>query len=275
MSTKRHDFEVPIDEQRVVRVSVDEPLKPTSRSKTILFIPGFKGFKDWGGWPWFCAELARAGHRVLRVNPSMCGVGASLDSFDEPARFAQQTLGHDVEDLETVLMRPEVGSDDVIIMGHSRGGIVAALTAAASSQIAGVITLGTPDQLLDISDDEMEEWRSRGKREIVNARTGQVLFQHSSVLEDYLEQEDFYNAPDALATASVPVLAIHGAADTAVKSCCATKLLEDVDSALARLVLIDGAGHTFGLVHPFIGPHPAAQQVLQVVTDWIQEVWPR
>ena len=93
MSNNTKNFEVPIDEQRVVRASVDEPMNPTSRSKVIVFIPGFKGFKDWGGWPWFCGELAKAGHRVLRLNPSMCGVGPSLDSFDEPERFAQQTLG--------------------------------------------------------------------------------------------------------------------------------------------------------------------------------------
>jgi pimeloyl-ACP methyl ester carboxylesterase len=275
MSKNTKNFEVPIDEQRVVRASVDEPMNPTSRSKVIVFIPGFKGFKDWGGWPWFCGELAKAGHRVHRLNPSMCGVGPSLDSFDEPERFAQQTLGHDVEDLETFLLRPEVGSDEVILLGHSRGGIVAALTAAASSQVAGVITMGTPDALLRLSDEEMEEWQSRGKREIVNARTGEVLYQHLAVLEDYLDQEDIYNAPEALAKAAVPVLAIHGEADPSVESSCASRLLEDVDSDLARKVLIAGAGHTFGMVHPFSDPSPHAEQVLEVITDWLQEKWPR
>ncbi len=271
MATVSRDFEVHLQEERIIRVSVDEPDGVSVDSPAVVFIPGFKGFKDWGGWPWFCAELAAAGHRVFRINPSMCGVGAGLDVFDEPERFARQTLAHDVEDVVALLQHPELSDSRILLIGHSRGGLVAALTANGTSPVAGVITLGTPDQLLRLTEEEINQWFESGVREIVNARTGETLVQDRVVLEDFMQQGDRYNAPLALATAMVPVLSIHGDSDAAVECSSSGRLLEGVEERYATRILIEGAGHTFGLVHPFAGPHAHAQQVIEVICHWIEE----
>ncbi len=265
------EFEIPVTGDRRVRISVDSPIEQPAGITSIVFIPGFKGFKDWGGWPWFCAELAAAGYRVFRMNPSMCGVGSSLDSFDEPERFARQTLAHDVEDVLAVLNHEELVNDTAVLMGHSRGGLIAALSARDHSDVKSVITLGTPENLLRLSDGEIDQWRATGRREIVNARTGEVLHQDVEVLEDYFQQGDRYSAPLALKESGVPVLAIHGDGDEAVESAAATRLLAQVSPALGRKVIIAGAGHTFGLTHPFAGPHPDAVKVLEVIQDWLGE----
>ncbi|MGE4633674.1 MAG: alpha/beta fold hydrolase [Planctomycetota bacterium] len=269
VGTREH--EVMVRDDRKVRISIDSPGAHSSQAKDILFIPGFKGFKDWGGWPWFCGELALAGHRVVRMNPSMCGVGASLDTFDEPQRFARQTLGHDVEDIEAVLGDDALGLDGPILLGHSRGGLVAAISAREYPAIAGVITMGTPGDLLRLTEDEIEMWRATGRREIVNARTGEVLHQDVEVLEDYLMRQEFYSAPSALAQSNLPVLAIHGGGDEAVDPSSAGTLLAEVDPDLGRKVIIEGAGHTFGLAHPFAGPHPHARKAVEVIVDWLRE----
>ncbi|MEE2857275.1 MAG: alpha/beta hydrolase [Planctomycetota bacterium] len=271
MATISRDFEVHLEDDRVVRVSVDEPGDGPVDSPTVVFIPGFKGFKDWGGWPWFCRELAAAGHRVARINPSMCGVGAGLDVFDEPERFARQTLAHDVEDVVTLLQHPELSDSRTLLLGHSRGGLVAALTANSCSGVDGVITMGTPDQLLRLTEEEINQWFESGVREIVNARTGETLVQDRVVLEDFMKQGDRYNAPLALSKAQVPVLSIHGDSDPAVECSSSLRLLEGVEERYATRILIEGAGHTFGLVHPFAGPHAHAQQVIEVICHWIEE----
>ena len=49
MATISRDFEVHLEADRIVRVSVDEPCGVEIESPTVVFIPGFKGFKDWGG----------------------------------------------------------------------------------------------------------------------------------------------------------------------------------------------------------------------------------
>jgi len=265
------EFEVAVSGDRLVRISIDGPLQQESGFEDILFIPGFKGFKDWGGWPWFCSELAVAGHRVFRMNPSMCGVGPSLDTFDQPERFARQTLAHDVEDVQAVLADDELGISAPILLGHSRGGLVAALSARVLDRVSAVITMGTPTDLVRISEQELKQWRADGRREIVNARTGEVLYQDVEVLEDYLQQGDAYSAPLALQEAGVPVLAIHGAEDEAVDFASAEVLLAAVDSQQARKIIVAGAGHTFGLTHPFTGPHPHAQKVIEEILSWLGE----
>ncbi|MGE4602126.1 MAG: alpha/beta hydrolase [Planctomycetota bacterium] len=265
------EYEIAIRDDRKVRISIDGSRKRSSQGTDILFIPGFKGFKDWGGWPWFCGELATAGHRVFRMNPSMCGVGPALDSFDEPHKFARQTLDHDIEDVRAVLEDAALGIESPILLGHSRGGLVAALCAGESCGVAGVITMGTPADLLSLSDDEIEKWRATGRREIVNARTGEVLHQDVEVLEDYLQQGERYSASLALERSNLPVLAIHGGADDAVEPSCAGILLTGVDPQRGRQVIVEGAGHTFGLTHPFVGPHPHALEVLEVIIGWLRE----
>ena len=265
------EFEVAVSGDRLVRISIDGPLQQESGFEDILFIPGFKGFKDWGGWPWFCSELAVAGHRVFRMNPSMCGVGPSLDTFDQPERFARQTLAHDVEDVQAVLADDELGISAPILLGHSRGGLVAALSARVLDGVSAVITMGTPTDLVRISEQELKQWRADGRREIVNARTGEVLYQDVEVLEDYLQQGDAYSAPLALQHAGVPVLAIHGAEDEAVDFSSTEVLLAGVDSQHARKIIVAGAGHTFGLTHPFTGPHPHAQKVIEEILSWLGE----
>ena len=265
------ELEVAVSGDRVVRISVSGPPQQRSGFKDILFIPGFKGFKDWGGWPWFCGELAAAGHRVFRMNPSMCGVGPSLDSFDQPERFARQTLAHDVEDVQAVLAADEVGLSVPILLGHSRGGLVAALSARALGTASAVITLGTPSDLVRLSQQEVDQWRAVGRREIVNARTGEVLYQDVEVLDDYLQQGVTYCAPQALQEAGIPVLAIHGSEDEAVEASSADVLLAGVDPQHAHKIIVAGAGHTFGLTHPFTGPHPHAQKVIDEILKWLGE----
>lgn len=263
------DFEVEVSGNRLVRLSVDGPNLQEAGFADILFIPGFKGFKDWGGWPWFCRELAAAGHRVFRMNPSMCGVGPSLDRFDQPELFARQTLAHDVEDVQAVLTAEEVGLTAPVLLGHSRGGLVAALSTRVVDSVTAVITMGTPSDLVRISEQELERWRVDGRRAIVNARTGEVLYQDVEVLDDYLSQGEAYSAPLALQQAGVPVLAIHGSEDEAVEPESVQILLAGVEPQNADQVIIAGAGHTFGLTHPFAGPHHHAQQVIDEIVDWL------
>lgn len=271
MTITSEEFQVEVAEERVVRASLDQPQQLSAAARTIVFIPGFKGFKDWGGWPWLCRELASGGHRVVRINPSMCGVGESLDSFDQPERFARQTLGHDIEDVERLMQHAEIPDSGVLLLGHSRGGLVASLAAPRCAAVEGVITMGAPDNLVRLTEAEVEQWRERGLREVVNARTGEVLHQDVSVLEDYQQRQQDYDAPAALKKAGVPVLAFHGDADEAVETDCARQLLAQVDPDLASRVLVEGAGHTFGLVHPFAGPHPHANQVIEEILRWIGE----
>ena len=276
--------ELLVSSDRCLRFSMFEPVETSAVSATVVFIPGFKGFKDWGGWPWFCSLLASAGYRVVSMNPTMCGVGPALTEFDEPQKFAQQTLSHDVQDVTALLHSDWIAAGKpVFLMGHSRGGIVAALGSARISadqsaggecDLRGVITLGTPHDLLRLSAEEIDHWRQSGCREIINARTGEVLRQELSVLEDYQARAEEYDPVRALSEAGTPFLGIHGSADPAVAADSLEILFAGTGHPLSHRQLIEGAGHTFGMAHPHQGGHEHAEEALAIITKWLGEVIP-
>ena len=58
----------------VIRADVRRPARGVPRSAVIV-AHGFKGFKDWGFFPYLCESLARDGHLVVSFNTSLNGVG--------------------------------------------------------------------------------------------------------------------------------------------------------------------------------------------------------
>jgi len=64
----------------------------------------------------------------------------------------------------------------------------------------------------------------------------------------------------------VPWLILHGTADDAVPVAEAQALAEAAPEA--RLLLLDGAGHTFGAVHPFAGMTPDLAVAFDETVKW-------
>ncbi|MEM7260706.1 MAG: hypothetical protein AAF488_01860, partial [Planctomycetota bacterium] len=104
-ATRDIEFEVTAD--RTIRGTVHHPPELAGPSPLVVLCHGFKGFKDWGPWPWFAAELASRGFVVHRFTFSLAGVGPALDRHDEPDKFARNTYGAEMEDLAMVLARRE------------------------------------------------------------------------------------------------------------------------------------------------------------------------
>lgn len=277
-SVLRHDYQIQGSGDRVVRGTVHEPTDTSGPIPVVLFCHGFKGFKDWGCWPWFCEGIARRGFLVHRINFSMSGVGPSLVDHDEPEKFARNTLAHDIEDVRAVLEDPEIWGvkparvrSELALIGHSRGGIVASLVASVEPTVRTVVTLASPSRLFGFSEQEIAHWRSSGSREVINARTGQVLNIDVEVFDDYQANAERYSLETALALRPVPMLIIHGEADEAVSVEEADQLRNWCLHPRCNRVTIPDAGHTFGGAHPFDGPHPHLERALQMTGDWLTE----
>src|SRR2546423_263552 len=68
----------------------------------ILFLHGFKGFKNWGPYPAVCEKIAGAGFISIAFNFSHNGVGDDLMNFTEPDRFAENTFSLELDELSDV-----------------------------------------------------------------------------------------------------------------------------------------------------------------------------
>ena len=107
---------------------------PQDRGETIPSIAGYKPLR------WIAESLASQGIAVLRYDDR--GVGQSTGKFDTAtsAYFAMDAEAA----FKFLLERPEIAAKRVGFLGHSEGGMLAAMVAARDSRVAFVISMAGP-----------------------------------------------------------------------------------------------------------------------------------
>ena len=226
----------------------------------VVVCHGFKGFKDWGFHPWLGARLAGAGLAAVHFNFSRNGVRAADGDIEDLEAFARNTLSIERDDLDTVLdavlagtLAPSLDPSRLALLGHSRGGGIALLGAAERREAKALVTWASVSHFDRIGDEAvLAEWRRTGAFEVVNSRTGQKLPMGVAFLDDVLANLERLDLAAAAGRVRVPWLLAHGRADETVPFAEA-EALRAASGGRALLLALDGAGHTFGAVHPFAG----------------------
>ncbi len=226
----------------------------------IVFVHGFKGFKDWGFWPYMGELFAQRGYVALSFNFSHNGVGESLTEFDELDRFAENTLSREVRELSEIIdacrdgVFGDIAGRKIGLLGHSRGGGIALATARMKREVAAVALWSSVSTFDRYTDHQRAEWKSVGYVEAVNQRTKQVMRLNSTLLDDLdRHKDDLLNLEKAARDLNRPLMIAHGEQDLSVKPSEGEQLFGWADENLTELHLIPKTGHTFGIVHPFVG----------------------
>ncbi len=240
----------------------------------VVVVHGFKGFKDWGFFPPFAERVARAGMTAVTFNMS----GSGVDAGGEPAhpdRFALNTYGAELRDLDVVvgaLLRGELGTappTTLGLVGHSRGGGVALLHAAADPQVHALVTWAAIGRIDRWDEETRRRWRAEGNLEVVNARTGQRIPVGTALLDEAESQDPHLDIEGAARRLEIPWLIIHGTADESVPVIEGERLARAAGADLATWLPIDGAGHTFGAAHPWTPPVPACELVFDATLQFL------
>jgi uncharacterized protein len=240
----------------------------------VLILPGFKGFKEWGMFPVLAERVARAGFSAVSINVSGAGVDDN-GRFVYPDRFGHNTFSAELEDVRRVLDALEQGrlgmvrTSSVGLVGHSRGGGMAILTAGRDPRVHALVTWAAISTV-DRWPDKVDEWRTAGKLDITNTRTGDVLPLYVDVLDDAIHNREQLDIAAAAGRVTVPWLLLHGSADPSVSLAEARVLSAAAAPANPpRLIIIEGAGHTLGAVHPYAGMTPDLAQALDETLNWL------
>lgn len=243
--------------------------KTDSKTPIIIFLHGFKGFKDWGAFNQMAEIWTEKGFLVFKLNFSHNGttIEKPLD-FDDLEAFGNNTITKELSDTKTIIDficdensdLPKRNSEDIRIVGHSRGGSTAIIYASKDTRIKKVITLSAVSDLEEryFNEKNQEEWLKNDVVIVENGRTNQKMPLYKSFYQDFKENPSNYSVKEAtqkLNQTNIPQLIIHGTNDTSVTIKDAEDIFEWSNDKIhqnnnAKLVLINDADHTYNTKHP-------------------------
>jgi uncharacterized protein len=238
-------------------------------SPCIICVHGFKGFKDWGFWPYTATQLAEKGFFVLTFNFSHNGIGEILTEFTEPDKFAENTISLEVEELKEMVFFYKSGlfgkhqNNKIGFLGHSRGGGVSLLAAKNNESVKAVAVWASVARYDRYTERQKKEWRKKGFFEVLNSRTNQLMKLNVSLLDDIDDNKaGSLSIKKAIINNDYPLFIAHGEQDLTVRVSEAEEIYSWSDKDKTILEKIPAAGHTFDIVHPFAGSNEKFNNLL-------------
>ncbi len=251
--------------------AADATYRPTGQPQpVVVFVHGFKGFKDWGHFGLLARFFAEKGFVFVKLNLSHNGVvvGGSGDLEDLEA-FGHNNFSLELDDLGQLLDAlhtpgatplPPAALDlrRLYLVGHSRGGALVLLKAAEDPRVAAVATWAAVADLHPRWPAAvLAEWQRTGVLQVPNARTGQQLPMYYQIVEDFHRHPARLNLPALLPGLRQPLLLIHGDQDETVPVAAVHQL--HAGQPTAEVLVVAGANHVFGGTHPWQAPELPAQ----------------
>lgn len=273
----RKDFPFKTSLGNIVNCSLYSSL-PFGEQACVIYVHGFKGFKDWAFVPHVASRFEEAGFAFLSFNFSHNGIGEDMESFTEPEKFEKNTYSLEVSEVQEII-KTSCHTDffggkahsGLGLLGHSRGGGVALLAASRQPEVQAVCTWAGISTVDRYSKAHMQEWDKKGFNEVVNSRTGQVFKMGRDMLKDIQKNgKKSLNILQAVKSLNRPYLIIHGQNDSSVPPHEAEQLSIFADSDMSDMRMIPNTNHTFGAVHPFVGSTEALDLAIGYGLDFFK-----
>jgi len=229
----------------------------------VVFVHGFKGFKDWGHFNVLADYFGQQGFVFVKLNLSHNGVvPGGIGDLEDMEAFGRNNFSIELDDLgalldalyqpgATPLPTAELDLGRLFLIGHSRGGGLVLLKAAEDSRVtalAGWAPMSDYDQRWPA--EVMHQWQANGVQYIDNARTGQRMPLYYQLAENFQANRARLDIPVNVRTRlRQPLLILHGDQDETLP----LQMAHDLKSWKpdAELAIIPGANHAFGGSHPW------------------------
>jgi pimeloyl-ACP methyl ester carboxylesterase len=243
----------------------------------IIFLHGFKGFKDWGHFNMIADSFVEKGFAFLKMNFSHNGTSAEhLVDFVDLEAFGNNNFSIELDDIGTLLNHLETEKNECInyskihLLGHSKGGATAIIKSSEDNRITKGATLASVIMIKNRYANELENWKNKGVIYIPNSRTNQEMPLYYQLAEDVLANKGRFNIPEIIAKSSKELLLVHGAKDETVT-------IEELDlvkglNPKVKTYVIPDTNHTFEGAHPWIEKqlHIYTQEAIETIAVFFQ-----
>jgi pimeloyl-ACP methyl ester carboxylesterase len=242
----------------------------------VIVCHGFLGYKRWGFFPYLSEKIAAAGFNVLTFSFSLNGVDERTGFITRPEEFAMNTVSREISDLEHVLRFSQGGglpcrisASGCGVVGHSRGAAVAILVSARTAGISSLVTWSTPSRLDRYSERRKRLWKREGALSFNDSRAESRLRLDYTYYEDIARHGEEFDLSRHAADLRIPHLLIHGRRDAAVTVGEMMGLYGDEPPASARLEILPGCSHTFGVKDPMVKPTRSLERAISLTEAFL------
>ncbi|CAH1199263.1 hypothetical protein PAECIP111893_01283 [Paenibacillus plantiphilus] len=269
-------FELDLGDGLIVRGEVR--VRDDGRVKPALIVShGFKGFKDWGFFPYAARSLAAGGYAAITFNFSCSGVRET--DFDELGKFGVNTYSREQADLAALLaalmegrlpLLHLVDQSSIFLLGHSRGGGNSVLFAAEHPIIRGIVSWNGIGDCNLFDEAFREEVLRNGIGYVANARTKQQMPIERVFFDDLDRNRERFDIPARAAAIDTPILFIQGDGDSE-RLLAGNRRLREAAPNKAHVTL-EGANHAFGAVHPFAGTTKELEKAVELSLAFLNNI---
>lgn len=244
------------------KIVLDARYIANGRPKSVVvFIHGFKGFKDWGHFNLIADFFAQKGYFFIKLNLSHNGTTPDAPTeFRDLEAFGNNNYCIELDDVGTLidylfnapkdLPSQEMDLNSFFLIGHSRGGALAILKAREDSRVKAIATWAAVSNLSKRwTEDFVEEWEKNGVQYVYNARTKQNMPMYYQLWDNFQNNKARLDIPEAVWQLEKPVFVIHGFEDETLPVSMGFDISEwnpDVE-----VLFLENANHTFGGYHPY------------------------
>lgn len=204
--------------------------------KLAIILPGYLDSKDYAHLVDLDFRLQNLGYQTARINPA--GVWGAAENI---SKYSISRCLRDVDDE----IKKHGQSDEIILLGHSLGGMVAMLYAASHENIKTVVAIMSPSVYSRGENEEkVAKWQEEGFRTSVRDLPNEDGTKKFQVPFSFIEDAKKYDVAKSISNFRRSLLLIAGEKDDVVSFDQIQSAYENANEP-KKLIIIEGIGHDY------------------------------